>query len=121
MTVATEEAGILEDLVFRWLAARSMSAESRHFGNGSLRFRRKARLQRAPLLRVHLALQQLYMEKRGTVLQSFGHIRLVLVRERVTPDNETLQAATNKLTSDQRNLQTSNKPDKWNMIIRVRI
>ena len=57
----------------------------------------------APLFRVHLALQQLYMEKRGIVLQSFGHNRLMLVRERITPDNETLQAATIKLTSGQRN------------------
>ena len=75
----------------------------------------------APLLRVHLALQQPFTQKRGIVLQSFGHNRLVLVRERITPDNETLQAATNKLTSGQRNLQTSNKPVKWNMIIRARI
>ena len=45
MAVATEEAGIPEDLVFRWLAARSMSAESRRFGDGSLRPRRKARFQ----------------------------------------------------------------------------
>ena len=63
----------------------------------------------APLLRVYFALQQPHTQKRGIVLQRFGHNRLVLVRERVTPDNETLQGATNKLTSDQRNLQTSNK------------
>ena len=75
----------------------------------------------AHLLRVYFALLQPYTQKRGIVLQSFGHNRFVLVRERVTPDHETLQAATNTLASDQRNLQTSNKPGKWLMIISVRI
>ena len=49
------------------------------------------------MLRVHFALQQPYIQKRSIVLQSFGHNRLVLVRERVTADQEALQAATNTL------------------------